>query len=64
MPDTLMNPIAIPVLLALWAAGSLTMVLGIVAALNGSRWRVVLPLVILNGACLNLVVHGTLGRGM
>jgi hypothetical protein len=40
------------------------MVLGLVAALSGRKWRLVLPLVILSGACFGLVVHGTRGRGM
>jgi len=64
MPDVLMNPITLPVFVGLWAVGAMTMVLGLVAALHGLRWRVVLPLVILSGACFGLVVHGTLDRGI
>jgi fatty acid desaturase len=64
MPDTFTNPITTSVLISVWALGSLTMVLGLLAALNGREWRVVLPLIIVNGTCLGLVVHGTLGNGM
>jgi hypothetical protein len=62
MPNAFANPIGLLALLARWTVGALTVVLGLGG--RGRPWGLVLPPAILSDACLGLVVHGMLGRGI